>query len=184
MHLLIGFVLARLLKQSKNRGTDLPTLRGKFEVAHRLPGRIRFRVPLLESQSTEVVDTLRKELLKLPEIESVEINTYTAGLTVEFDESAIDADIVCGVLLKLLGYEDLAEQLPESIAHREIKAAGSALNQQVYNATAGVLDLPSGVAVAVFLIGLYMIIARGDRRLPGGFSLLWWAYVIFKSKGP
>ena len=49
MHMVIGFILASLLKKKKKTGQAMPVIPGKFEISHSMPGRIRFRVPSLES---------------------------------------------------------------------------------------------------------------------------------------
>jgi hypothetical protein len=183
MHLVIGYVLARLLRQQKAKIESLPVMRGQFEVAHRLPGRIRFRVPKLQGVDDVVIAAVKKELLGISEITSVHINAVSAGLLVEFDEGKIDAAIICGILLKLLGLEKSFDRPPESAAQKELKAIGKALNRQIHNSTAGILDFQSALFFAVFAIGLYMVVVKRDRRLPSGINMLWWSYVIFKSRG-
>ncbi|MGD9136536.1 MAG: hypothetical protein PVH42_07235 [Desulfobacterales bacterium] len=181
MHMLVGFILTRLLKHAQNTNDILPHLRGKFEVLHSMPGRIRFLIPMLESQDTKVIDAVKDELINLPEIKEVDINSVTGTLVLRYNSEKIDASIVCGILLKLLGLEDVLDTQPQSIAQKELNLIGSSLNRQVYNASAGVLDLTSSLAITIFLLGMYKIIIQKDRTTPSGFSLLWWAYVIFKS---
>jgi hypothetical protein len=183
MHLVIGYVLAKLLKQHKSKGELLPVISGQFEVAHHLPGRIRFRIPLLESGNDDVMAAIKKELLNIPDINSVQINAVSAGLLVEFDAEKIDAAIICEILIRLLGLEKIFDNPPESAIQKEIKALGNALNRQIFNSTAGILDSQSALFLAVFVLGLYVIFVKRDRSLPGGINMLWWSYVILKSRG-
>lgn len=183
MHLLIGYVLARLLKQQKEQGEHLPVLKGVFEVAHSLPGRIRFRIPMLAGAGDKIIAALNQELLRIPEIDSVQTDPFSAGLLVKFDHEKIQASIICGILLKLLDLEEAFSQAPNSMAARELMDLGKALDLKVYNSTAGILDLPSSLSIAIFGLGLYMLLIKRDRSLPSGISLLWWSYVIFKSRG-
>lgn len=183
MHLIIGYVLARLLKKQKGKSELLPVIKGQFEVAHQLPGRIRFRIPLLDSESDDVTAAIKKELLSIPEIVAVRINTISASLLIEYEEDKIDAGIICGILLKILGLEESFNNPPESAAQKEIKAIGQALNRQIYNSTAGILDVQSTLFLTIFAMGLYSIILKRDRSLPSGINLMWWSYVIFKSGG-
>ena len=70
---------------------------------------------------------------------------------------------------------------PQSIARKELNLIGGSLNRQLYNSTAGIFDLTSALALTIVVFGLYKIIVQQDRNTPGGFSLLWWAYIIFQS---
>jgi Heavy metal associated domain 2 len=181
MHMLVGFVLTRLLKHARKANDILPHLRGKFEVLHSMPGRIRFLIPMLEAQDTKVIEAVKNELSGLPEIKEVDINPVTGTLVLHYNAEEIDAPIICGILLKLLGLEDVLDTQPQSIAQKELNLIGTSLNRQVYNSSAGVLDLTSTLAITIFLLGMYKIIIQKERIAPSGFSLLWWAYVIFKS---
>ena len=181
MHMLVGLLLTKFLKHAHAKSGFLPHMRGKFEVIHTLPGRIRFRIPILEDQDPEVIETVKKELIRVPEINKVEINPISGSLVLDYRDEEIDASIICGILIKLLGLEDALDAQPKSIVQKELNLIGTALNRQVYNTSVGVLDLTSTLALTIFVLGLYKIIVLQDRNTPGGFSLLWWAYVIFQS---
>ncbi len=180
MHMLVGLLLTRFLKRAHAKSGFLPHVRGKFEVIHTLPGRIRFRIPMLEGQDPEVINTVEKELKRLPEINSVELNPISASLVLDYNDEKINASIICGILLKLLELEDDLDAQPQSIAQKELNLIGKSLNRQVYNSSAGIVDLTSALALSIFGLGLYKIIVQRDRSIPGGFSLLWWAYIIFQ----
>ncbi len=181
MHMLVGLLLTRLLKRAHETGGFLPHARGKFEVLHTMPGRIRFRIPMLEGQDNEIIVTIKKELIRLPEINRVNVNPVSGSLVLEYDDEEINASIICSILLKLLGLEDALDAQPQSLAQKELNLIGTSLNRQVYNSTAGIFDLTSALASTIFVLGLYKIIMQQDRNTPSGFSLLWWAYVIFQS---
>ena len=181
MHMLVGLLLTRFLKRAHETGGFLPRIPGKFEVIHTMPGRIRFRIPMLEGQDNEVIDAVRKELIRLPEINRVDVNPVSGSLVSEYNIEKINASIICGILLKLLGLEDALNTQPQSLTQKELKLIGSSLNRQIYNSTAGIIDLTSALATTIFVLGLYKIIVQQDRNMPSGFSLLWWAYVIFQS---
>ncbi len=181
MHMLIGLLLTRFLKRAHETNGFLPRVRGKFEVLHTMPGRIRFRIPMLEGQDNEVIGAVKKELIRLPEINRVEVNPVSGSLVLDYNSEKINPSIICGILLKLLGLEDALDARPQSIAQKELNLIGTSLNRQVYNSTAGIFDLTSALALTIFVLGLYKIILQQDRNAPGGFSLLWWAYIIFQS---
>jgi hypothetical protein len=181
MHMLVGLLLTRLLKHAHSKSGNLPHIRGKFEVIHTLPGRIRFRIPRLEGQDPEVIDSVGKELKRLPEINSVDLNPISGSLVLDYHDEEINAAIICGILLKLLGLEQDLDAQPQSLIQKELNLIGTSLNRQVYNSSAGILDLTSALSLSIFAFGMYKIIVQRDRNTPSGFSLLWWAYVIFKS---
>ena len=48
MHLVIGFLLASILRKKASLRSGMPSIIGKLETIHALPGRVRFNSPLLE----------------------------------------------------------------------------------------------------------------------------------------
>lgn len=182
MHMVIGFILASLLKKKKKSGQAMPVIPGKFEISHSMPGRIRFRAPSLETRADSQIQTIRNELPKITEIHSVEINSYSGSILVQYDVDGIEPYIVCGLLIKVLGLEAELDSHPESAVQKELNLIGNAVNQAVYNTTAGTLDLKSAFILLTISIGLYKIFLQNDRTLPGGINLLWWAYVMAKGR--
>jgi hypothetical protein len=180
--MVIGFVLASLLKKKKKGGQALPVIPGKFEVSHAMPGRIRFRVPFLESHADSRIQTIQNELPKIAEIHSVEINLYSGSVLVQYDVDGIEPHIVCGLLIRALGLEAELESRPASAVQKELKLIGHAIDRAVYNTTAGNLDLTSAFILLSLSLGLYKVLLQGDRTLPGGINLLWWAYVMAKGR--
>ena len=182
MHLMIGFILASLLKSKKNKSMSLPAIRGEFEARHALPGRIRFRVPLLETARSHEIETIQKELSKVPHIHSVNISPSSGSILIHYDTENIEPPLICGILIKILGFEKKFESKPESAIQREFGMLGEALNQAVLNKTAGKMDITSAVFLLLLSLGLYKTMILKDRTLPGGINLLWWAYVVAKSR--
>ena len=182
MHMVIGFILASLLKGKRKTGQILPIIRGQFEASHSLPGRIRFRVPLIENKDNTQIGIIRNELSKIPDIESVDICSSSGSILVQYDNERIEPYVVCGILIKVLGLEAALDSQPESAVQREMRMIGNAINHTVYNSTAGALDLTSAFIILIMSFGLYRIIIQKDRSLPGGINLLWWAYVMAKGR--
>ena len=158
----------------------MPVIPSKFEISHSMPGRIRFRVPALDTSIDSQIQAVRDELPKIPEIHSVEINPYSGSILVQYEVDAIEPYIVCGLLIKALGLEAELDSRPESAVQKEIKLIGNAINQALYNSTAGAIDLTSAFILLTVSLGLYKILLQNDRSLPGGINLLWWAYVMAK----
>jgi hypothetical protein len=179
--MVIGFILASILKKKKG-GHALPVLPGKFEISHAMPGRIRFRIPSLEARAESQIQTIKNELPQISEIHSVEVNSYSGSILVQYDADRIEPYVVCGLLIRALGLEAELESRPESAIQKELKLIGNAVNQAVYNTTAGALDLTSAFILLTMSLGLYKIFLQNDRTLPGGINLLWWAYVMAKGR--
>lgn len=179
MHMLIGFVLASLLRKKK-AGQAMPVIPGRFEVSHSMPGRIRVRVPQIEAGAGSQIQTVQNELPKITEIHSVEVNTRSGSILVRYDTEGIEPHIICGLLIRIFGLETELASRPVSAVQKEIKLIGNAVNQAIYNSTAGALDLTSGFILLTVSLGLYKILIQNDRSLPGGVNLLWWAYVMAK----
>jgi hypothetical protein len=179
MHMLIGFVLASLLRKKK-AGQAMPVIPGKFEVSHSMPGRIRFRVPLIEGYAEAQIQTVRSELPKMTEIHSVEVDPQSGSILVQYDADEIEPHIICGLLIRIFGLETELAGRPVSTVQKELKLIGNAVNRVLYNSTAGTLDLTSGFILLSVSLGLYKILIQNDRSLPSGINLLWWAYVMAK----
>jgi copper chaperone CopZ len=180
MHMVVGFILASLLKKKGAQSSKLPSIAGKFEVVHAIPGRIRYRVPLLEAGDASLWRQIEKELSRIEGIESVRGNPESGSLLVTYDNTQINDYLIHGIALKVLGLENELEQTPESALLKEFKLLGRAFNRQVYQSSAGLLDIKSSLMLTLITLAAYRIVVLRERSLPGGFNLLWWAYVIAK----
>jgi hypothetical protein len=182
MHMVVGLILATLMNKKNLSGHALPFIKGKFEPKHVLPGRIRFRVPLIETAEKIHLEAVHDQLSKVPQIQSFDISPFSGSILIRYDQDKIDTAVVYGILIKILGLEQLFDENPESIVQKEIKKIGNIFNQTVYNRTAGTVDFASAMTLLTLGLGLYKILVLKDRTLPGGFNLLWWAYVMAKSR--
>ncbi len=180
MHMVVGFLLASLIRKKTGKQTGLPSLPGKLEAVHALPGRLRLNSPLLEDIHNNIHRKISTEITKVEGIHSADINALSGSLLVTFDASRVDPVIVHGVVTRVLGLEQDFEKSPEGLLTREIELFGRALNQQVYQASGGMMDLRSSLMMGVLMLALYRIVIQGDRTIPGGINLLWWTYVMTK----
>ena len=114
--------------------------------------------PRLNPEPIHRLQTIRNELPKITEIHSVEINSYSGSIVVQYDVDGIEPYIVCGLLIKVLGLEAELDSRPESAVQKELNLIGNAVNQAVYNTTAGILDLTSAFVLLTISLGLYKII--------------------------
>jgi hypothetical protein len=181
MHMVVGFVLATLLKGKKKPSNRLPSIAGKFEVAHVIPGRIRYRAPFLENSDATLLNRIDKTLTQVDGIRAVQGNPVSGSLVVSYDDTEITDVVVHGVALKVLGLEKEMEHTPQSTLLKELNLLGRALDQQIYQSSSGLLDLKSSFIMTLLSIAVYRIVFLRQRTLPSGFNLLWWAYVISRS---
>ena len=178
MHMVVGFLLATLLRKKARLRTGLPSIRGKLETVHALPGRLRFNSSLLVGLQDSTRKKIGAEIGKIEGIQNVAINAQTGSLLIAFDPAHIEPVIVHGIVLKVVGLEHELEKSPHGLLTREIDLIGRTLNQQIYQSSGGLMDLRSSLMLSIFLLALYRIVIQGDRTLPGGINLLWWTYVM------
>ena len=181
MHMVVGFLLASLLRKKNRMKRGLSSIRGKLETVHAIPGRLRFISPLLAGLRGNTHKKIAAEIKKIDGIERVDINVHTGSLLVVYGPSVIQAFVVHGIVVKVLGLESDLEQSPDGLITRELALIGRALNQQIYQSSGGLMDLRSSLMLSILVLALYRIIIQGDRALPGGINLLWWAYIMAKS---
>jgi hypothetical protein len=82
MHLVVGFILASILRKKASMRSGMPSINGKLETIHALPGRVRFNSPLLEDLQVKTNEKIAGEITKVDGIERVEINKHTGSLLV------------------------------------------------------------------------------------------------------
>jgi hypothetical protein len=181
MHLVVGFLLASVLRKKASMRAGMPSINGKLETIHALPGRVRFNSPLLEDLQVNTNEKIASEITKVDGIERVEINKHTGSLLVVYNPSIIEPFIVHGIVIKLLGLEEAFEKPPEGLITREMGLIGRSLNQQIVQSSGGLMDLRSSLMLSILTLALYRIFIQGDRTLPGGINLLWWFYVMARS---
>lgn len=181
MHMVIGFVLASWLKKKGIKSNTLPSIFGKFEVVHAIPGRIRYFAPLLEDMDKSLPHRIENELSKIDGIKSVNVNPISGSLILTYDDALIKDHVVHGIVLKLLGLEKELDYSPESTLLKELKLFGRGLDHQIHKSSAGLLDFKTSLMMALVSIALYRIIILRERSIPSGLNLLWWSYVMAKS---
>jgi copper chaperone CopZ len=136
MHMIIGFVLASLLKKKGIKSNTLPSIFGKFDVVHAIPGRIRYLAPLLEDIDNSLLNRIEGELSKIDGIKSVHVNPISGSLILTYDDALIKDYVVHGIVLKLLGLEKELDYSPESTLLKELKLIGRGLDHQIHKSSA------------------------------------------------
>lgn len=178
MHMVVGLFLASLLRKKTRMRAGLPSIRGKLETVHALPGRLRFISPMLVGLQERAQQKIGAEIQKIDGIRRVDMNAHTGSLLIVYDPAAVEPFIVHGIVVRVLGLENDLAKSPDGLLTREMDLIGRALNQQIYQSSGGLMDLRSSLMISVLILALYRIVIQGDRTLPGGVNLLWWTYVM------
>ena len=178
MHLIVGFVLTALLRKKNSLNTALPSIHGKLEVVHTMPGRMRLCAPLPEDVQNDALQEIKTTMGKIDGIEQVKITPRIGSLLIHYDKTRVHHFVVHGIVVKLLGLEKEFEKVPDGWVSREVKRIDRALSQQIYQSSGGLLDLRSSIMIVVFSLALYWLLIQGDRSLPGGLNLLWWTTIL------
>ena len=114
----------------------LPNFYGIFEVKSLTKNRLRIEIDKLKNNREEI-NELTENLKKISVIKNFKIVQSLGSLTIEFDDSQIDAQFMLGIILKLLNLDD------ELLKDRKGKIKDTFLNLgkladiTVYNKTKG-----------------------------------------------
>ena len=151
----------------------LPNFYGIFEVKSLIKNRLRIEIDKLKNNREEI-NELTENLKKISVIKNFKIVQSLGSLTVEFDDSQIDAQFMLGIILKLLNLDD------ELLKDRKGKIKDTFLNLgkladiTVYNKTKGLFDAKTLAGTMLLIYGIKKF--KNEMFLPSGATLIWWAY--------
>jgi len=178
VHIITGAIIAALLgSKSKEKGSGSPILRirGPINTTHLLPGRVRFHIPLLKNNDTQITQ-LDEQLPKIKGITSLQITKETGSVLIQFDQSTVKAELLAAALIRLLGLEKELDKTPEPAIPREIREMGRSLNKAVYDKTGGLIDLWTAIPLLLLAVSGRKIFAERQLAMPAAMTLLWWSY--------
>ncbi len=183
MHILTGLLLARLLKRRAAHGRNphaatkpspLCDMPGVIGLVHSLPGRSRFRLPVLKGRP-EPASELASRLGGLQGVRKATACARTGSVLLEYDATRLTPELLAAAMVRLLGLERAFAGQVDSTVRREIRHVARACNLAVYQQTGGLLDLRTAVLLGLALVGIKRLMAQRSLALPAGFTLLWWA---------
>ena len=158
----------------------LPNFYGIFEVKSLTKNRLRIEIDKLKNNREEI-NELTENLKKISVIKNFKIVQSLGSLTVEFDDSQIDAQFMLGIILKLLNLDD------ELLKDRKGKIKDTFLNLgkladiTVYNKTKGLFDAKTLAGTMLLIYGIKKF--KNEMFLPSGATLIWWSYRLLSKKG-
>ena len=177
MHLLTGVVIAALAGRAKQNKVlqGLPNFQtGPIQIAHALPSRIRFFIPLIRD-NTEAVRAGIEQISALKGIETVAHSMVSGSLTVRFDPDIVPPPLLFSAIAHLLGLEHELNKPVSSGVLKEIRELQGSLNRMVHNETRGILDLQTIAVGGLLIIGVRKLVLEKWVAVPGGLTLIWWA---------
>ena len=178
MHLVTGILIAALAGRAKQNKVlqGLPMFQtGPIQIAHALPGRIRFVIPGLRD-TNEPMEKGIEQLRSLKGIDSVTSSTVTGSLVVEFNHELVPPPLLFSAISRLLGLEhELDKPLTPAVV-KEFKQIGGSLNRMIYDETYGFLDLRTIAIGGLLVLGGRKLLTEKWASFPTGLTLLWWAF--------
>ncbi|MBT3272765.1 MAG: hypothetical protein HN368_06400 [Spirochaetales bacterium] len=180
MHIITGLLISAFLGRKKDKddsvGTGFPGFRYVLEIRHAIPGRMRLYAPVLK-ENNELGESLVRDLGKADGINSIDTSPITGTALISYNSQKVEAQIVFGAVVRLLGLEKDIEKTPESRVSKGIQSMSDSVNRALYEKSSGLVDLHTLLPVVLAGFGIYKITRPGGLNAPGGITLLWWAYM-------
>ena len=176
----IAAAAAALLMTSRDQPGNrmrLPSFHGIAEVRSSIPGRIRLYMPAV-SADPEAAARMKKQMEETGAVHEVQINPVTGTVLFLYDEAQVEAPVVEGAAIRLMGLDKAIRGQPVSKIEQSLQTLWSSINHGVMETTQGWLDarMLAGAALSIAAIRSFMM---NGAVLPGGITLLWWASSIF-----
>lgn len=166
-----------LPKQPEHNLMKLPSFRGVAEVRSSLPGRMRLYMPAV-IQAPEQAAQMAQQLESTGVIRQVTAEKRTGSVLILYDESKVQAPVVLGAAMKLMGLDVKAQSAPVSKAREGVQLLVRAVNQGIMDATGGLLDAKT-LAAGIMTVAALRSKAQKGWAAPGAMTLLWWASKLF-----
>jgi hypothetical protein len=161
-----------------------------LEVAHRLPGRVRVRIPALRRRADDV-ERVARHAADLSGVLEVEGHPFTASLVVRFDPARVAEERVVAALRQAAGVGAVLQpgeprpapppraSEPASAAGRATVEAFRALDDELIRISGGGMDLGTLVTLGFFGAGALEVAVTGKIPAPPWFQLAWWGFRTF-----
>ena len=155
----------------------LPSFHGIAEVRASIPGRIRLYMPAVTA-NPETAAKMKKQMEETGAVRNVSINPSTGSVLFLYDETQVEASVVEGAAIRLMGLDEAIQRQPVSKMEKSLKMLWNSINHGVMETTNGWMDARMLAGTAISIAAIRSLIIHG-AVLPGGITLLWWASSIF-----
>lgn len=169
----LGAVALAMPKGPDHNLMKLPSFRGVVEVRASIPGRMRLYIPSLAAQM-EQAQQMKAQLEGTGVVHRVALEPVTGSVLICYDELRVEAAVVEGAAMKLMGLDAQLSAEPKSRMEEGLKTIKSAVNRGVMDATNGMMDgrMLAGTALTVVAAKSFY---QNGLAVPGAMTLLWWA---------
>lgn len=178
----LGVLALSAPKEPQHNLMKLPSFKGILEVRASIPGRMRLYVPSL-SGSMDQAEQAREQLLGTGVVHRVELEPRTGSMLVCYDERKVEAAVIEGAVIKLLGLDAVINGKQKSRMESGLHTILDAVDRGVMGATNGLMDgkMLAGTALSVLAIKEWRL---AGLAVPGAMTLLWWAARLFGGGSP
>lgn len=159
-----------------------------IELAHASPGRVRLRLAWLR-RDREACTRLADRLADLPGVRDVEVRPRTGSVLCRFDPARTRAERLIAAVrreTRVAALRRAGAPPPPAPRHRgpsrlgrAVTDAVRAIDDDVWRATNGALDLGTVAGLAFLGVGALELAATRRVPLPSWFNLAWWAFRTF-----
>jgi len=182
MHILTGLFLGEMLMGSGLLG-DNDQRRLAFELIHSLPGRVRFRVPLMKGDEV-MAGRLVSQLGAVDGVLNVVADRRTGSVLTLFKDKKSTREAMVKRLDEIVSAaEKSARSRPAAgkpLLRQSIQRKTGLMNREVLEGTGGMTDLSTLLAVAAFILGSKILILPGGTSRWHGLTLLYWSYNMLR----
>ena len=175
-----GLLVTTSGNRSRNR-MKLPSFPGVAEVRASIPGRLRLYMPAIITND-EAALRMKVRMESTGAVREVCLNRRTGSALFLYDESQVEAAVVEGAAIRLMGLDDAVRKPPVSRMEKGLSVLWDSVNHGVLEATNGLMDGRMLAGSALTAAALRGMIVNG-ATLPGAMTLLWWASNIFRRHG-
>ena len=155
----------------------LPSFHGIAEVRASIPGRIRLYMPAV-TEHPEAAARMKEQMEETGAVHEVTFNPSTGTVLFLYDETQVEAPVVEGAAIRLMGLDDAIRRQPVSRMETGLQTLWNSINHGVMETTKGWMDARMLAGTALGIAAVRSMILHG-AVLPGGITLLWWASSIF-----
>ena len=156
---------------------QFPSFHGIAEVRASIPGRIRLYMPAVTT-NPEAAELMKKQMEETGAVYKVTINSSTGTALFLYDEKQVEASVIEGAAIRLMGLDEMIRKQPVSRMEKSLQTLWNSINHGVMETTGGWMDARMLAGTAISIAAIRSLIIHG-AVLPGGITLLWWASSIF-----
>ena len=173
-----GALLLSSVNHNEHNKMRLPSFHGICMVRASMPGRLRLEVPAIAANPELASQTIH-QLLSTGALKSAVCNEKLGTLLLCYDESKVQAAILEGAVIRLMGLDAAIRRRPMSRFESGLNTLYDAVNQGILDLTGNVLDLRMTAGCALTAAAIRKAVCGSGLGLPGAATLIWWASSVF-----